>query len=321
MAKQNNWSTLMACIAVGLVAVMAMVAVIITGKGNNVSGIDTVSVESSSSDVSTVSSEEVTSSEQSKEVDTSSENTSSASNSSVTSSLTASSTNSNTAQMPENDGDKVCYLTFDDGPSSKVTPRILETLKKYNVKATFFVVGTGKMSVLKDIHSDGHAIGLHTDTHDYSIYKSTSAYFKDLQNISDKVYNETGVRSSILRFPGGSSNTVSKKHCKGIMTTLTKEVQERGYAYFDWNVDSNDANASKMVKVDGVSKTPKDTILSSVLNSAKNKDKICVLMHDISAKTTTADALPEIIEGLRAQGYRFDTLSTSAPVFHMKLNN
>ncbi len=326
MGSKNSMPTLIACIAVGLASIIAIAVIAVkglngpSGDSSSTTGSETLSVGSTPSEDTVTSVESTTSSDSSN--DTSSETESSSEvESSNDSSTVSSSTGSNTAQMPDNDGDRVCYLTFDDGPSKTVTAEILEVLKEYDVKATFFVAGTGNMSMLTNIHADGHAIGLHTNTHDYSIYKSVDTYFKDLNAVSDKVYEKTGVRSSILRFPGGSSNTVSKKYCKGIMTTLTKEVQDRGYSYFDWNVDSNDANASKMQTIDGKKRTPKSTIVSSVLNSAKGKDKICVLMHDIAVKTTTADALPEIIEGLKAQGYRFDTLSTSSPIFHMKVNN
>lgn len=323
MAKQNNSSTFVACLAVGLVAVIAITAIAINGWGKKdpvteSSSIDTVSlpVNSSEEAPSSVpsSSEETPSS--------SKEESSSSQVSSTTSSNNSSSTSSGKrpANYPTNDGDKVCYLTFDDGPSTAVTTRILETLDKYNVKATFFVAN-GSKSLLTAINDGGHAIGLHTNTHDYDIYKSKEAYFKDLNAISDKVYAAVGVRSKIIRFPGGSSNTVSKSRCQGIMSVLVEEVEKQGYAYFDWNVDSNDANASKMEVIDGKKRTPKATIVSSVLNSAKGKDKICVLMHDIAVKTTTADALPEIIEGFRDMGYRFEVLTTSSPVFHMKVNN
>lgn len=241
------------------------------------------------------------------------------STSSVTSSNTVTSKepeyNSNgkrKASYPENDGDKVCYLTFDDGPSTKVTTRVLATLEQYNAKATFFVVGEGNLNLLNDIKAGGHSIGLHTDTHDWSIYKSQDAYFKDLEALSDKVYDKVGVRSKIIRFPGGSSNTVSIKRCAGIMSDLVEAVEDKGYVYFDWNVDSNDASENKAAK---------EKIVNNVLKYAKGKDKICVLMHDLGVKTTTADALPEIIEGLKEMGYRFEALDENSPVFHQAVNN
>ncbi len=212
-------------------------------------------------------------------------------------------------------GDKVCYLTFDDGPSNN-TLGILEVLKKYNVKATFFVINTSKIDYVKQIHADGHTVGLHTSSHVYSeIYKSPEAFFADLNAISSKVESLTGVKSTVTRFPGGSSNGISKKYCPGLMSTLVKQVPEKGYSYFDWNVDSGDADSN----------TPSYTyILNKVLQGASGKNAICVLMHDASAKTTTVKALPYIIEGLANRGYRFAALTptTMAPGFrHQILHN
>ncbi len=209
-------------------------------------------------------------------------------------------------------GKKVCYLTFDDGPTSR-TPEILKILKKYNVKATFFVINTSNINYIKQAYDEGHAIGLHSYSHNYAgIYKNVSAYMKDLQSISDKVYSIIGVRSDIMRFPGGSSNLVSKKYCRGIMTQLTKEVSEKGYAYFDWNVDSDDA---------GSSHSSYTRIVNNVLKGSDGKNSICVLMHDAESKTSTVQALPKIIEGLAARGFRFELLTSKVTGFHHGVNN
>ncbi|MGN0492807.1 MAG: polysaccharide deacetylase family protein [Acutalibacteraceae bacterium] len=210
-------------------------------------------------------------------------------------------------------GNKVCYLTFDDGPS-KNTVKILDILEKYGVKATFFVINSADIGYVKNIYEAGHTVGLHSASHNYSqIYSSTDAYFKDLQQISDKVESIIGVKSTVIRFPGGSSNKVSAKYCKGVMTRLVGLVQEKGYSYFDWNVASGDADSN----------TPSYTyIRNNVLNSAKNKNSACVLMHDSSVKTTTVQALPEIIEGLMKMGYRFEPLTPETYGYHhQNLNN
>ena len=214
--------------------------------------------------------------------------------------------------VPVKTGEKVCYLTFDDGPSEN-TLEILEILKKYNVKATFFVINSKQIGYVKNIYEAGHTVGLHSATHNYAkIYSSTDAYFKDLEEISNKVESIIGIKPNVIRFPGGSSNTVSKKYCKGIMSRLTKLVAEKGYYYFDWNVESGDANQN----------TASYTyIRNNVLNGAKNKNTACVLMHDSSAKTTTVQALPEIIEGLSKMGYRFEALSDKANGYHHRVNN
>ena len=206
----------------------------------------------------------------------------------------------------------ICYLTFDDGPSDN-TLKILDILDAYGIKATFFVVGTAKTQYMSQITSRGHSIGLHSTSHSYSsIYAGVNNYLSDIQQISDIVYNTTGVRSNIIRFPGGSSNTVSKKYCAGIMTDLTARMQNLGYSYYDWNVSSGDAS--------GVC-VPADVIVKNVLNGAKGKAGICVLMHDNSAKTTTVDALPAIIEGLDAMGFRFAPITAEVYGFHQAVGN
>lgn len=209
-------------------------------------------------------------------------------------------------------GSKVCYLTFDDGPSEN-TLKILKILKKYDAKATFFVINTSEIEYVKKIHKAGHTVGLHSYTHVYSnIYSSKSKYFKDLNKISKKVEELTGVESKIIRFPGGGSNTVSAKYSKGIMTKLAKETKKKGYYYFDWNVSSGDADA----------RFPKASVITNnVLTQAKNKDSICVLMHDSADKTATVKALPDIIEGLIEQGYRFEALTEESKGYHHPILN
>ena len=205
--------------------------------------------------------------------------------------------------------DKTVYLTFDDGPCS-LTPEILDILDEYNVKATFFVVNGKYNSVMKDIVDRGHKIGLHCYKHVYSeVYASDEAYFKDLQKISDVVEKETGVKADIIRFPGGGSNTVSKKYSKGIMTRLTKSVVEKGYAYFDWNCYNGDADGVKSVtqQVQNCSQFPKN---------AKN---IVVLMHD--NKEATVKSLPKIIEYYKSCGMTFGVLDKDMEYTNHHVNN
>lgn len=209
--------------------------------------------------------------------------------------------------------DKVVYLTFDDGPTEN-TNNILRVLEENGVRGTFFVIHTydGCEKQIREIHERGHCVALHTYSHKYSIYQSEQAYFDDLGKISDLVYNATGVRSMLVRFPGGTSNTVSRNYKKGIMTTLTKELKARGYEYFDWNVDSSDASA---VHVSA------EKIVRNSTAAIGNLNQIILLMHDAVAKTTTVDALPDIIRAYREAGYRFDVLSTDSYVWHHPVNN
>ncbi len=215
------------------------------------------------------------------------------------------------AQM-KNPNQKVAYLTFDDGPSAH-TPELLNILKEQNVSATFFVMSTKYPQYMKDIVEQGHAIGLHTYSHRYSeIYKSVDAYFKDLDRIAALVKEQTGQTTELIRFAGGSSNLVSRKYAKGIMTTLAEEVAERGYRYFDWNCDSSDAVGKNI---------PAVTLLKNVKAGVGNKKSVCVLMHDSDGKETTLEALPQIIEYLRDEGYVFATLEQTQSVFHHRVQN
>lgn len=202
---------------------------------------------------------------------------------------------------------KTIYLTFDDGPSPR-TPEVLKILKDNGVKATFFVTHlNGKSShYMKDIVAEGHTIALHSYTHDYKkIYASEEAYFADLQQISDLVYNETGVRTQLMRFPGGASNKVSKFN-PGVMTRLTQQVTSKGYVYFDWNLDSGDAKSGG---------SSVQTIINNCCShkNIDSKNTVIVLMHDAADKRTTVEALPEIIAYYKAAGCHFGTLSESSP--------
>lgn len=208
--------------------------------------------------------------------------------------------------------EKVVYLTFDDGPSGD-TEKILNILKKYNAKATFFVTGNNRKYdyLIKRAHDEGNSIGLHTYTHDYAkVYASEKAYFEDLQKISDLVENITGEKSYLIRFPGGSSNTVSRRYAPGLMTELTKEVREKGYQYFDWNCDSTDASGNHR---------PVQTLVANATSCSQKH--IVILMHDTDAKDTTVSALPEIIENYRDRGYVFKGLSMDSFAPHHHVNN
>lgn len=208
--------------------------------------------------------------------------------------------------------EKVVYLTFDDGPSDN-TKKILDVLDKYQAKATFFVTGNNqkKNDLITLAHQKGHAIGLHTFTHDYaSVYSSENSYFEDLQKISDMVEKLTGEKSKLIRFPGGSSNTISRKYSPGLMTKITKEVQEKGYQYFDWNCDSTDASGNHVAV---------EKLVANATSS--NAQHINILMHDTDAKDTTVEALPKIIEHYRKLGYSFRKLTQDSFAPHHHINN
>ncbi len=205
---------------------------------------------------------------------------------------------------------KVIYLTFDDGPS-KHTKKLLNILEQYNVKATFFVVNTPDIDIVVDIANAGHTVALHTFTHKYEqLYASESAYFDDLHKIQAVVYEKTGILSKMIRFPGGSSNVVSKKYCVGIMTSLTKAVLDMGYQYYDWNVTSGDA---------GGGANTSEAVFQNVIKGIQGKNIAIVLQHDIYGYSV--DAVEKIIIWGLANGYTFLPLDETSPTSHHAIKN
>ena len=202
----------------------------------------------------------------------------------------------------------VIYLTFDDGPGD-TTPRLLDILAKYKAKATFFVTCKGSDDVIKRAYNEGHTIGLHTCSHDYAIYSSLDTYYNDLNQVENRVFNITGIHSKLIRFPGGSSNTVSRKYSSGIMSTLVNDVQNKGYQYYDWNVSSGDAGST----------TNPDVIAANVENGVSPTKTNIVLMHDIH--TYSVDAVEPILQWGQANGYRFEALSINVKPSHHGVNN
>lgn len=212
---------------------------------------------------------------------------------------------------PVDPDEKTIYLTFDDGPGPHTT-RLLEVLKKYNVKATFFVCNTAYVDLLDDIAADGHTVAIHTYSHNYSrIYASEEAFYKDLNAMQDLICSHTGVNPVITRFPGGSSNSVSRKYCVGIMTQLTQSLQEKGFYYFDWNVDSGDAGGTKTT----------EGVVQNVINgiSRSSRKNHYVLQHDIYG--FSVDAVEEIIVWGLENGYTFKAITPDSPTCHHGVKN
>ena len=204
---------------------------------------------------------------------------------------------------------KTIYLTFDDGPGV-YTKKILDTLAKYNVKATFFVTNQFPKYtyLIKDEKAAGHAVAVHTYTHNYNIYKSVGTYVNDFNRMNNIIEKYTGSKSKIFRFPGGSSNTVSRKYARGVVRQIANKMTNDGYKYFDWDVSSGDAAGASRSK-----------IYSNVVNGASRCSKCVILMHDI--KYNTAYELDNILKTLTAKGYKFGTLSTSSPTVHHAIAN
>ena len=204
---------------------------------------------------------------------------------------------------------KTIYLTFDDGPGP-YTSQLLDVLDRYGVKATFFVTDSGYDQAMKEIVDRGHSIGIHTVSHRYDeIYASPEAYFGDLMQMQDIIYRNTGVKTTLLRFPGGSSNEISRRSCEGIMTTLVEAVQDAGFQYFDWNVDSNDAGGARKSQ----------QVFDNVVAGVKNARVSMVLQHDIHA--FSVEAVEDILAWGLDHGYTFRAIDPTSPGFHHGVHN
>lgn len=181
---------------------------------------------------------------------------------------------------------KKVYLTFDDGPSI-YTREIMDILEAYNVKGTFFVVGREdekSLALYQEIVDRGHTLGMHSYSHKYSdIYSSTENFRADIQKLQDLLYETTGVKSLYYRFPGGSSNQVSKTDIQDLIACL----EESGITHYDWNISSGDAVRR------GLSA---EQIVDNCLEKAGTYASSMILMHDAGSKATTVEALPTIIE-------------------------
>ncbi len=194
------------------------------------------------------------------------------------------------AAAGEKDGGRKVYLTFDDGPSGN-TGEILDILAAYDVKATFFVVGKTEekyQPLYKRIVEEGHTLAMHSYSHKYNeIYQSRESYIEDLSKLQEFLYDTTGVWCRYCRFPGGSSNTVSRVD----MHELIDYLEEQDMTYFDWNVSSGDASADYI--------SSEAVVRNSTARLAEFEEAI-ILLHDASDKDSTVKALPELIEKIQA---------------------
>ena len=203
-------------------------------------------------------------------------------------------------------GHKTIYLTFDDGPSAN-TEKALDILDQYGCKATFFVTGQNPeyFPWIKEAYKRGHTIGLHSMSHDYeTVYKSPEDFWAEFDAIGQVVKEQIGYVPCFIRFPGGSSNTISNDYSEGIMSYLVNDVQERGYQFYDWTLSCGD----------GAVLTTEETIMYG----CEETDEVnpTYLLHDGAAKETTIEALPSIIEYYQARGYTFEALDRNSLVSH-----
>ena len=203
------------------------------------------------------------------------------------------------------------YLTFDDGPSI-YTGQILDILNENDVKATFFVIAKEDERFLpyyKRIVDEGHTLGMHSYTHDYTqIYESLESFEQDVSQLSDFLYSQTGVRPDIYRFPGGSSNSV----CNVPMNECIAYLNEQGIVYYDWNALNGDA-VSEELSV--------DQLVNNIMGSVRKNNTSIVLMHDMQSRHTTVESLQPLIDTLKEEGYEILPIDEETPLIqHVPYN-
>ena len=214
----------------------------------------------------------------------------------------------------EREASKRVYLTFDDGPSVH-TNEILDILKKYGIKATFFNIAVNNddlKAAEKRAYDEGHTLAIHSVSHDYEkVYDSFDAWKADVLGEQENIKNNTGITTKYYRFPGGTSNSKGAKYGTDI-SQCVNWLDENGYLFFDWNVDSKDADGQVYTA---------DQLASNVIEAVRDSsgEDFIVLMHDAKPKTTTVEALPKVIETLKSEGYTFCQITDNTTQLHHHL--
>lgn len=206
------------------------------------------------------------------------------------------------AEVTNNTG-KRAYLTFDDGPSEN-TMELLDILDEYDVKATFFVIGREEKyyDCYREIVKRGHVLALHSYSHNYKqIYSSKDNFVKDIEELRKLLYDVTGVDAIYYRFPGGSSNSLTKVP----ISELVAYIEEQGLVYFDWNALNQDAVSGCL--------SP-EQLVDNIMQDAKNHNDVVILMHDLTERHTTIESIPLLIETLREEGYEILPIDENTPL-------
>lgn len=201
--------------------------------------------------------------------------------------------------------ENVVYLTFDDGPSNS-TPALLEVLKEEGVPATFFIMEDDFPELLKQIYEDGHTLGVHTHSHDYSyVYWTKEAFLADFCRSYCNIWDATGYRPRIFRFPGGSVNSYNRH----LVWDLVTEMERRGFVYYDWNVTSEDASSAKIY----------EDQINALITYSQYKPRIIALLHDTDKNPWIAQVVKDYIHYMRERGYQFKALDSSVKPIHFPL--
>lgn len=213
------------------------------------------------------------------------------------------STENNLLQIIADSGQtKRCYLTFDDGPTDSITPQILDVLRRYNVKATFFEVGSLielNPDMARRVYEEGHLIANHSYSHNYDkLYATEESFITEILNCEELI---KGVMNGeepfkLIRFPGGSYNAGDHAAAKQVYKQV---LADNGFYYCDWNSLVGDA--------EGKTKNAEE-LLEYLKSNMAGYNNYIILMHDASSKQATADALPSVIEYVSSLGYTFHRL-------------
>lgn len=200
----------------------------------------------------------------------------------------------------DEDNKKEIYLTFDDGPSFKVTDKVLDILKENEVKATFFLIGTeikGREEVVKRIYNEGHSIGLHTYTHKFNrIYCNEDKFIQEMLACQMEINNTVGISPHVIRFPGGS--------CKHLSKNYLNKLHDNNLRIYDWNLDNADGLDPKL---------PPYTLYQRAIKGSENMQNIILLLHCTDMNKNTCKALPKIVKYYKDHGYEFKTITEDTP--------
>lgn len=205
------------------------------------------------------------------------------------------------------DRKKIIYLTFDDGPSFKVTDKVLDILKENEVNATFFLIGSqieGREDVVKRIHDEGNSIGLHTHSHKFNnVYSSEDKFIQEMLVCRIEINNVLGVSPNIIRFPGGSSKHLSNH--------ALKKLHDNNFKIYDWNLDNSDGLNPKLSPY---------KLYTKAIKGSENLSNIILLLHCTDMNKNTCVALPQIIEYYKSQGYEFKTITEDTPELYFPIS-
>ncbi len=205
-----------------------------------------------------------------------------------------------------NGKEKIAYLTFDDGPSVLVTPKILDILKEENIKATFFVIGKyveNHPEIVKRAYAEGHYIANHGYSHNNNVlYKSKESFINEIEKTDESIGKAIGIEdycSHVFRFPNGYMSSQNKEEKK----QAVKLLSQINYTYIDWNCLNNDS----------MKKYTNEQLLNNLKESSKNKDTLVILMHDTKDVNDSSKVLKESIDYLKSKGYKFENFYNLNP--------